>query len=287
VHLHFLIVGQPETAETWGMSAAISYNETAAAVIANGYALLHDPSVLLPYTLSAFVEGEAFFAQSDATKLTALSPALLEGYRPFGAEYSETPDRPDLCEFFAVWPWNQGLPEVDEWASGCPLQRAMSDALPTFAAVANGLIEALRHQLNANAPTMEVSLASYLQMNHYRPRDFDEELLQDSHEDGHILTILKSTHPGLEILVGEAFIPILLPDDAFMVLPGSMMTLITGGRIAPLYHRVRNDHATASRQTLIHFVNPSTTAETEPWIESAENRNVSIRELALSCIGAR
>jgi len=269
------------------MSATVSYNEIAEAVIANGHALLLDPSVLLRYTLSAFAEGEAFFAQSEAAKLAASSPALLEGYRPFGAEYSETPDRPDLCEFFAVWPWNQGLTEVGEWASRCALQRGMSDALPAFAAVANGLIDALRRQINASAPTMEVSPASYLQMNHYRPRDFDEELLQDPHEDGHILTILKSTHPGLEILIGDAFVPITLPDDAFMVLPGSMMTLITGGRIAPLYHRVRNDHATASRQTLIHFVNPSTIEETVPWIENAENRNVSIRELALSCIGAR
>jgi isopenicillin N synthase-like dioxygenase len=76
-------------------------------------------------------------------------------------------------------------------------------------------------------------------------------------------------------------------DDEFLLVPGSLLTLITGGLIPPLFHRVRNDRSIAVRQSLLYFVNPGLREETVPWIENEGNRGISVRTVALSCIGGR
>jgi isopenicillin N synthase-like dioxygenase len=264
-----------------------NYEAAAQSLIDRGYALLNDDASLMQLVGRVFSEGREFFQQSDETKRAASSSSKLEGYRPFGAEFSQTPERPDLCEFFSVWCWNRTDPEIGVWASRNGLHNAMSSALLAYSTVANNVLEELRRRLKPQGQKIDASEASYLQMNYYRPAVFERELLQDSHEDGHVLTILKATAPGLEIRVADQFSRIDMADDEFLLLPGGILTLMTGGLISPLFHRVRNDRSSAIRQSLLHFTNPSMAEETTPWIENESNRGISIRTTALSCVGAR
>ena len=263
------------------------YDAAARSLMERGYALLKGEMALMKMAQRVFCEGQAFFAQGDEVKLAAATPSRLEGYRPMGAEFSETPEETDLCEFFSVWHWNQADAETGVWATQNSLHATLASALPSFADVADGVLEALRHRLNHQGQKIEVMQASYLQVNYYRPRDFDRELLQEAHEDGHVLTIHKATSRGLEIRSDGLFSSLEIGEDELLLLPGRLLTLVTGGAVAPLFHRVRNDRSAADRQALLYFVNPSMLEETHPWIESDINRGVSIRAVAQACIGAR
>jgi hypothetical protein len=61
----------------------------------------------------------------------------------------------------------------------------------------------------------------------------------------------------LELLVAGKFVTADIRDDELLVLPGSLLTLLTGGVVPPLYHRVRNNRQIKIRQSLLYFVNPS------------------------------
>jgi isopenicillin N synthase-like dioxygenase len=274
--------------EGWKVAELTSIHDAAAhSLVTQGYALVRDETSLMPLVRAAFSEGQGFFDENQEHKLAAASPSKLEGYRPIGTEFSETPEQPDLCESFSVWGWNSAEVEVRAWSTRNRLHGAMTLALPGFAGITNAVLEALRLRLNRKGQKIVASEASYLQINHYRPRHFDREFLQETHEDGHVLTIHKATGSGLEYCAGDHFAPLMTKDNGFLLLPGSLLTLITGGVIPPLFHRVRNDHSSAVRQSLLYFVNPSLVDETAPWIDNHTNRGVSIRSVALSCIGAR
>lgn len=252
-----------------------------------GYARVRVDSSLMGQVREAFSAGEEFFQLADEVKSAAACPSRLEGYRPFGAEYSETPHRPDLCEFFSVWMANADAPDIRSWASSHRLHAKMLSTLPAYSILGNGVLEALRSRLNPEGQEIDISTTSYVQMNHYRPSASARDLLQDRHEDGHLLTVLKSTAAGLEIEVGGRYEPVSLQDDEFLLLPGSLLTLLTGGLIPPLFHRVRNDGRTTVRQSILHFANPSLTHETKPWIENETNHGLNILAIARSCVGAR
>lgn len=266
---------------------ATSCENAAENLIRHGYAVLKWHESPIPALQKIFADGRDFFGLGDERKFAASSPSRLEGYRPLGAEFSEIPQRPDLCEYFTVWPWNAAVPEIRVWAQCSEFHGSMSSVLPRFAAIADAILECLRQRVNPEGQCIQTFEASYLQMNHYRPADFDRDFLQDCHEDGHILTILKSTAPGLEIRTTSGFTAIDIEQDELLVFPGSILTLVTGGLIPPLFHRVRNDRTTMTRQSLLYFVNPSLSQETRPWIQNQSNFSTSIRTIARSCIGGR
>lgn len=64
-------------------------------------------------------------------------------------------------------------------------------------------------------------------------------------------------------------------------MPGSVLTDLTGGKIAPLYHRVRN-HRLAGRLSLMYFVNPEVAEPLYPWVGSAEELRTDLRERVMS-----
>jgi hypothetical protein len=105
----------------------INYDATAQSLIEKGYALLKDDASLMPMVRKAFSEGQEFFRQCDEAKRAASSPSRLEGYRHLGAEFSQTPERPDLCESFSVWCWNATEPEI----RGGELARSSNTAHPS------------------------------------------------------------------------------------------------------------------------------------------------------------
>jgi isopenicillin N synthase-like dioxygenase len=259
----------------------LQIEQAAQDLLDNGYALLTDDGQLLPQVQAAFASGREFFARPVAYKNSIAVERILEGYLALHSEFSQTKERPDLCESFAVWRRNQSLEQVRALTAAEPLHLDMTALLPTYTNIANALFEALRLKLAAAGDPVETGEVSYLQMNHYRPAEYERDLLQDPHEDGHLLTILKPTAPGAEVLLEAGFTRVAISTDQLLLMPGSLMTALTGGAIPPLVHRVRNDHSTSIRQSLMYFVNPTIERETQPWVSNDSNRDLSIRELAI------
>ena len=119
-----------------------------------------------------------------------------------------------------------------------------------------------------------------MQVNFYEPPKHDRDTLQDRHEDGHLLNFVKATSPGLEIEVDGRFEPVRLARNEVLVMPGSVLTALTGGLIPPLYHQVRNLGAPASRLSLMFFINPPV-RPIAPWIVNDTNRDTNILDLLL------
>ena len=196
------------------------------------------------------------------------------GYRPFGIEYSISPDRPDMNECFTVWssrldliPNAQDIPELTDsflsWRDSlAPLVKAILDEVAQNFGV-------------DEAPEFEK--ASYLQINYCLPAPAERDLLQDKHEDGHMVTVLHATAPGLEIYVNDEVKPMLPAADEIVIMPGSVLTALSGGKIEPLYHQVRN-HGLDDRQSIMYFVNPEIDEPLFGWIDAPDGERADIRE---------
>src|SRR5690606_33306531 len=99
------------------------------------------------------------------------------------------------------------------------------------------LDELARHYRYPNELPFEE--ASVVQINSFGepgPR----ELLQTPHEDGVLATVIWTSAPGLEAVGGDAPIPLDTDPDEVLVMPGGILTVMTGGEIAPLFHQARN-----------------------------------------------
>jgi isopenicillin N synthase-like dioxygenase len=144
------------------------------------------------------------------------------------------------------------------------------------------LVQAILDEVARNfgvdgAPAFEK--ASYLQINYCLPTPPERDLLQDKHEDGHMVTVLHATAPGLELYVNDDVLPMLPAADEIVIMPGSVLTALSGGKIQPLYHQVRNHCLGAGeRQSIMYFVNPEIDEPLYSWLDSPEGERVDIRE---------
>ncbi|KAF2111585.1 hypothetical protein BDV96DRAFT_603169 [Lophiotrema nucula] len=200
------------------------------------------------------------------------------GYRPFGVEHSIIPERPNMNECFTVWsdqmdliPSAQNIPDLINSFLG------WRDALAPFV---KGILDEIARSFSATAaPSFKKT--SYLQINNSLPIPLERELLQDKHEDGHMVTVIHSNTPGLEIYANgkesEVILPILPARNEVVLSPGSVLTALTGGAISPLYHHVRN-HGLDNRQSLMYFVNPEIDKPLYSWVKSSRNERIDIRE---------
>jgi isopenicillin N synthase-like dioxygenase len=222
-------------------------------------------------------EGRAFFA-GDATELKRFSGSSTNhGYRAFGDEYSVSPDRPDQNDSFSLWADDTStIPNADEIGS---FLSALSDWRAVLVPLAESIFGTLGAGYGVSDP-ITFQRAAYLQMNNYNLASPEIDLLQDQHEDGHLVTFINTTAPGLEIRDTPAgFTPIMTTPTEVLVMPGSVLTKMTGGQVDPLYHRVRN-HGIVGRKSLMYFVNPQLDVPLEPWLSNETNAGVDILEYA-------
>ncbi len=200
------------------------------------------------------------------------------GYRPFGIEYSISPDRPDMNECFTVWSSRLDLiPNAEDVADVTDAFLAWRDSLVPL--VKGVLDEVARNFGTTGAPAFEK--ASYLQINYSIKAPAERDLLQDKHEDGHMVTVLHATAPGLEIYAdgeqADEVKPMLPGRDEVVIMPGSVLTALSGGKIQPLYHQVRN-HLLDDRQSIMYFVNPEIDEPLFGWVDSPDGERADIRE---------
>lgn len=216
---------------------------------------------------------QEFFRQPAEVKKRHLSEDPNHGYRSIGLEYSSTPERPDLNEAFALWSDRVDLvPRHDE--IGELIDAILSWRSVLVSTVKDLLVELASGYEEGLAPSFQA--ASYMQINYYSGAHQVRDLLQDRHEDGHLLTVLHATAPGLEIWDGPDAPRALgtRPGEA-LIMPGSAITALTGGDIEPLDHQVRK-LATPERLSIMYFVNPNLDAPLYSW-KSRPGEHVDLR----------
>ena len=224
--------------------------------------------------------GEEFFVRSEAEKQGYSMQSFVEGYRELGPEYSQVPERPDLTESFSAWNRNRGRPEVEEVVGGLELHRALREVSDDLSLIVRGIFQAMADAWAPGHPELRFYKGTYVQLNYYEPSQHNEDLLQDSHEDAHLLTLAKSNAPGLEIEVDGKFVSAESDGNEIVFMPGSLLSLMTGYKIKPGYHQVRNTHRRDTRSALLLFVNPEIDQKLEPWIRNESNAGIDIIEKA-------
>lgn len=239
-------------------------------IIDSGYAVVKLSELDENRLHTAISTAVDFFAKDAGFKNAHASEDFNYGYRPFGVEYSVTPDRPDVNEVFTMWadrvdkiPDAEGISELTDSFLG------WRDALAPL--VKSVLDEVAQHYGVEAAPQFEK--ASYLQINYYLTADNGREFLQDRHEDGHMVTVIHATKPGLETYVNGEPQPALPAHDEVIIMPGSVLTLLSGGKVPPLYHQVRNLGLT-DRQSIMYFVNPELDEPLYGWFDSEQAEDI-------------
>jgi len=220
--------------------------------------------------------GEEFFVRSEAEKQGYSMQSFVEGYRELGPEYSQVPERPDLTESFSAWNRNRGREEVEEVVGGLDLHRALREVSDEMSLIVRGIFRAMADAWAPGSPELRFYNGTYVQLNYYEPSRHSAELLQDPHEDAHLLTLVKANAPGLEIEVDGTYVPAGADGNEIVFMPGSLLSLMTGYKIKPGYHQVRNTHRRDTRSSLLLFVNPETNQKLEPWIKNESNAGIDI-----------
>lgn len=245
-----------------------------------GFARIPMTDVLARAIERVYGLGREFFKRPLTEKMLYSMQSFVEGYRELGPEYSQVPERPDLTESFSAWNRNRGRAEVEEAVAGSELHRALREASDHMSMLASGLFRGMGDAWAPGSPDLGFYRGTYAQINYYEPSQHSAELLQDSHEDAHLLTLIKASAPGLEIEVDGTFIPAGADGNDIVVMPGSLLTLMTGGKIKPMYHQVRNNRRREPRCSLMLFVNPEIDQKLEPWIRNETNAGIDIIERA-------
>ena len=172
-------------------------------IIDQGYAVVRLSDLDANRLQTAIATANRFFERPLEDKIAHGSTDHNYGYRPFGIEYSVTPERPDMNECFTLWSSRLDLiPEAQD--------------IPE-------LTEAFLSWRDSLAPLVKGIL------------------------------------------------------DEVVIMPGSVLTALSGGKIEPLYHQVRN-HGLDDRQSIMYFVNPEIDEPLFGWIDAPDGERADIRE---------
>jgi isopenicillin N synthase-like dioxygenase len=242
-------------------------------IIDKGYAVVKLGAIDAARLHAAIDTAVDFFQRPLAEKNLHGSADHNYGYRPFGIEYSVTPDRPDMNECFTLW--SSRLDLIPNAADIRDLNDSFLRWRDSLAPLVTAVLDEVARTFGAGG-SPEFEKASYLQINYCLPTPPERDLLQDRHEDGHMVTVLHATAPGLEIYVNDEVKAMQPGPDEVVIMPGSVLTALSGGKIAPLYHQVRN-HGLADRQALMYFVNPEVESPLYSWLDSPDGSREDIR----------
>lgn len=213
-------------------------------------------------TLEAVLRAAAeFFGRPLDQKHAHSSRDGDHGYRSMGMEYSVTADRPDVNESLSLW-----SDRIDLIPGADGLGEFKSHLLAwqeIVAATTSAILTSLACAFDYSGE-VAFRAASSVQVNQYAVGDADRDCLQDRHEDGHIITLVHGTAPGLEIFIDDVPTATDTARDELVVMPGSILTALTGGSVAPLFHQVRNLRL-SDRQSIMYFVNPELDRPIHPW----------------------
>jgi isopenicillin N synthase-like dioxygenase len=250
----------------------------------NSLLFLSCPDLLGGRIAELWRAADAFFGLPDARKRLNSLPEH-DGYHAIGEEYSDRPDRPDLAESFWARLLHEGATGRFPDREGRRMHRAALAVSSEIEALLTQLTEALaRHYAErwSSGLAFRCDRASHLQFNRYLPGRHSRELLTDSHEDGLYLTLLFADAPGLEVQTPTGtWLPVQPRPGELVAMPGEIFSLLTGYRVQPLYHRVRNHPEVGRRYAMMYFANPNPTVGFRPWVANDTNAGIDIIERAI------
>ncbi|MBL7500559.1 isopenicillin N synthase family oxygenase [Frankia sp. CNm7] len=159
-------------------------------------------------------------------------------------------DRPDLSETFAIGP----EPPVDAgpftagnvWPPHLPgFQRTWIAYRRAMEAFAHRLLQVAALALRDDPRAFDALVTRPIgttRANHYPALAAPPEAGQrrgGAHTDYGTLTVLAvDGHPGLEVRVGEAWVPVTCPPDGLVVNVGDLLAVLSGARWRSAWHRV-------------------------------------------------
>lgn len=227
--------------------------------------------------LAGVVSAAFDFFRADPAEKAKCQAGTGIGYRPYGIEYSKAADRPDEMETFSTTV--ASMTHVYPLRDAAELNRRTAAAFSVLERIAEQLIVAIANRLTNG--TWQASLAggvhrwSTLQINYSRPSQVRSSFINEEHEDGHFLTLVYGTAPGLEVrMLDGTFRPVSTSDRPVAML-GGVAALMTDGRLQPLFHQVRPSHDCDERISILFFADLAPEL-CQPWIVGETNRDVDI-----------
>ena len=223
-----------------------------------------------------------FFAQEMDHKSDFLDSETLVGFRPEGIEYSCSPDRPDKMTSLSYnLVYHTRLENLADRQDRLALLQTMQDTANGMNILFCELLSLLAGEDWAeNIHPGMFDGGSFLQINDYQATHLKDEIQQDAHEDGNILTILCSSQAGLEVSVDSRTYREVTPGKGrAVVFGGEILSLLSGGALPMTYHRVVRKEGVSARQSMMFFGNPSQGINLQPW-EKAEQGTIDIARLA-------
>ncbi|HXM49573.1 MAG TPA: 2OG-Fe(II) oxygenase family protein [Pyrinomonadaceae bacterium] len=246
-----------------------------------GFLFVRLPPGLQKSVQATFDAGYSFFHEPLSAKTQFIFEQDM-GYRPFGGEYSVSPDFPDQLESFSISP-RLAIPFSRlHMVTARTLYARMSHTFDLFEPIVEGLITLLANQVSDGRvnDSLNGKLRSWsrLQLNYTQPALVSLPFINESHDDLDLMTFTCAPRAGLEIKVGENhFIPVTTAPEEALVFPGEIAWLLSGGKLSALYHRVRTHPLISERISLLLFVDPEPPV-CKPWITNSVNRGVDISE---------
>jgi len=219
-----------------------------------------------------------FFAQPDDAKARCARPGRISGYRRVGVEYAQAQDREDRMESFTFRRRDHRALRHDLALCSQPLYGHLAALQRSLDRIAQQHLALLASRFGAGASPIATELDSFLQLSFYRPgQEHGRDILVDRHEDAVLFTLTTATGAGLEVEGSDGtYRPAPPVADGLLAFAGSILTLVTGGAIPPVHHRVRRHPEQATRMALMYFVNPTVDVEVAPWVRNETNRGVDI-----------
>lgn len=228
----------------------------AISLITQGFAILKLPQAALA---SAWTCLDNINRVSREERQAFSFPETTGGFLPQGGEHAKYTNNADLCDRFCYWQRHAALYNAHPFAHD-RLFGEIAAAEHHFWSLAQTLLTEIWAFFHCNE---EVPLRnnSYLQLCMYESQFHDSarEYLQDRHEDGHLLTLIKPNRDGLVLFLDGEEAPVHLKDDEILAITGSLLTTLSDGQIAPLYHAVRSPNVPIGRNSIVYFAIPDLT----------------------------
>ncbi len=177
------------------------------------------------------------------------------GHWAYGVEHSGLPEDPDRVSFFGASARTAAAAQSLPSPVARSLHAQLLELFGTFEALAEDLMVDIASRFGIGSPeALRGGLRDYsmIQISRSLPTPEGEPIYHE-HEDGHLLSIAQANGRGLEIRTEQGYRPAPYSPESLLVMPGELLRLLTGGRVSPLFHRVRSVTRKRPRLALLFF----------------------------------
>jgi len=229
-------------------------------MISKGFAVMEAPAMLRS---EIWAKLDGIDSVPEQVKIDFSFAAATEGFLQQGGERAKYTENLDLCDRFCYWHRNRPLHEGKEFTKS-ELYKSIECCEELMYLLAQELISGI-WQFFAGDDRICIRNNSYMQLCMYgnEHRAEDRNYLQDPHEDGHLITLIKPDREGLVIFpdgLSHLELPVQLRDNELIAISGSLLTALSDGRIPPMYHAVRNPQMRMKRKSVVYFAIPDLSA---------------------------